>query len=146
MLMRIWDAVNSYMFDERHFALLAQLAEIHLDPAISDPRRLDELPDDERLDENGLPEEGPRLRWNTADAQRPSEAVRSSDTPHERLRRHHLGVNGLDGTYTPNGTHRLSQNQAHSGPWKGIFKDVGIFSQAEWDLIMCKCLASMGAD
>ena len=29
--------------------------------------------------------------------------------------------------------------------WSGIQQDVGIFSEREWDFIMCKCLASMGA-
>ena len=31
------------------------------------------------------------------------------------------------------------------GPWYGIHKDVGIFSEEEWNFIMVKCLASMGA-
>ncbi len=28
--------------------------------------------------------------------------------------------------------------------WSGIQQDVGIFSEREWNFIMCKCLASMG--
>jgi proteasome activator subunit 4 len=32
-----------------------------------------------------------------------------------------------------------------AGPaWSGIFKDVGMFTQDEWDFLMCKVLASMG--
>ncbi|KLO18849.1 hypothetical protein SCHPADRAFT_819201 [Schizopora paradoxa] len=29
------------------------------------------------------------------------------------------------------------------GPWSGIFKSVGIFSEEEWEHIMCKCLAAL---
>ncbi|KAG8932798.1 hypothetical protein FRC01_012282 [Tulasnella sp. 417] len=143
MLMRIWSPVNSYMFDERHFALLAQLAEIHLDPAISDPRRIDEIPDDARLDENGLPEDGPRLRWSTGDAQNPSSSVRVDVNPQQKMRRQSLGINGIGGLGLANGTHELPGKSQFSKPWTGIFKDIGIFTQEEWDLIMCKCLASM---
>ncbi len=32
----------------------------------------------------------------------------------------------------------------HEGPWRGIFKDVGIYTDDEWQFIMCKCLAVMG--
>jgi proteasome activator subunit 4 len=34
---------------------------------------------------------------------------------------------------------------AENSNWPGIYKDVGIFSEHEWKLLMCKCLASMGA-
>jgi len=30
------------------------------------------------------------------------------------------------------------------GPWPGLYNRVGIFSDDEWSIIMCKCLASMG--
>ncbi|KAG8915862.1 hypothetical protein FRC00_010753 [Tulasnella sp. 408] len=143
MLMRIWSAVNSYMFDERHFALLAQLAEIHLDPTISDPRRIDEIPDDARLNENGLPEDGPRLRWSTGDAQDPSSSVRGDVTPRQKIRRQTLGINGIEGLGLANGAYGHPGKSQPSKPWTGIFKDIGIFTQEEWDLIMCKCLASM---
>lgn len=31
-----------------------------------------------------------------------------------------------------------------SGEWCGLFKDVGIFTDAQWATIMSKCLTSMG--
>lgn len=74
---------------------LAQLAEMHVDPKVSDPARIEELPDDARTEDEGRP------NWNKDDLK-------------------------------------------HSGPWQGIQKDVGIFSEEEWSLIMVKCLASMG--
>jgi hypothetical protein len=33
---------------------------------------------------------------------------------------------------------------AGHGSWHGLYKDVGIFTEHEWNLLMCKCLASMG--
>ena len=35
-------------------------------------------------------------------------------------------------------------NTASHTAWHGLYKDVGIFTEHEWNLLMCKCLASMG--
>ncbi|KAI0257360.1 hypothetical protein BJV78DRAFT_1277900 [Lactifluus subvellereus] len=94
MLFRLWESVNSYTFDERMLQFLAQLAEMHLDPSISDPKRIDEIPDDARSDNEGRP------NW---------------------------AKNDLSST----------------GPWTGIYNDVGVFTDYDWHFIMCKCLASM---
>ncbi|KAA1468544.1 hypothetical protein DENSPDRAFT_833875 [Dentipellis sp. KUC8613] len=61
MLFRLWESVNSYMFDERMLQFLSQLSEMHLDPSISDPRRIAELPDDAISEGEGRP------NWNKDD-------------------------------------------------------------------------------
>ncbi|TFK30307.1 hypothetical protein FA15DRAFT_662249 [Coprinopsis marcescibilis] len=94
MLFRIWESINSYMYDERMLQFLSKLAEMHVAPDPSDPARIDDIPDDERSEGEGRPQ------W-------------------ERPRR-------LDNT-----------------KWNGLYKDVGIFTEREWNLIMCKCLGSM---
>ncbi|KAI0034951.1 hypothetical protein K488DRAFT_76958 [Vararia minispora EC-137] len=94
MLFRIWESVNSYMYDERMLQFLARLAELHQDPAVSDPRRIPEIPDDEQSPGEGRP------TWSRDDL----------------------------------------KEGAH---WTGVYKDVGIFTEHDWHLIMCKCLASM---
>ncbi|EJD55475.1 hypothetical protein AURDEDRAFT_109790 [Auricularia subglabra TFB-10046 SS5] len=94
MLFRLWESVNSYMYDERMLAFLSQLAEMHVDPTKSDPRLVDEIPDDAIGDGES------RVRFDQSDLKSP---------------------------YL----------------WTGITKDVGIFTEEEWKLIMCKCLASM---
>ncbi|KAI5124439.1 hypothetical protein M0805_008323 [Coniferiporia weirii] len=94
MLFRVWESMNSYNFDERMLHFLAQLAEKHVDPSVSDPENITDLPDDARSEDEGRP------NWSTED---------------------------------------LKQD----GPWQGIHKDVGIFTENEWNLIMVKCLASM---
>ncbi|KAG6837040.1 hypothetical protein H0H93_015903 [Arthromyces matolae] len=96
MLFRIWESVNSYMYDERMLHFLSKLSEMHVDPSISDPNKIAELSDDERVEGEGRP------RWS------PDKTKTSAD-------------------------------------WSGLFKDVGIFTEYEWQFLMCKCLASMGA-
>lgn len=96
MLFKVWESVNSYMYDERMLHFLAKLAEMHVAPHESDPRTIREVPDDVRSQGEGRPE------WAS------------------------------DPELSP------------SAPWLGIYKDVGIFTEHEWDLLMCKVLASMG--
>ncbi|KAI0076264.1 hypothetical protein K474DRAFT_1757648 [Panus rudis PR-1116 ss-1] len=94
MLFRLWESINSYLYDERMLQFLSRLAELHVDPTISDPKRIKEIPDDERSEGEGRPnwpKEDLETKWN----------------------------------------------------WSGLYQEVGIFSEREWDYIMCKCLASM---
>lgn len=95
MLFRHWESLNSYMYDERMLQFLAKIAEMHADPTVSDPKRIQEIPDDERCPDEGRPD------WQKGDLE-----------------------------------NRWS--------WSGLYKDVGIFSDREWNMIMTKCLASMG--
>ncbi|KAJ3811833.1 hypothetical protein F5876DRAFT_38753 [Lentinula aff. lateritia] len=95
MLLRIWESINSYKYDERMLHFLSKLAEMHVSPEVSDPRKIHSIPDDERSEDEG------RLHG-------------SNDT------------NLKDDAY-----------------WPGLYRDVGIFSEHEWSLLMCKCLASM---
>lgn len=96
MLLRVWESVNSYKYDERMLHFLSKLSEMHNDPGVSDPRKLSQIPDD------AISEGETRPHWSRNDSQR----VESQ--------------------------------------WPGLYKDVGIFSEHEWNLLMCKCLASMG--
>ena len=94
-MFRLWNSINSYMFDDRMLEFLSQLAEMHVDPNVSDPERITSIPDDAK----GLNEE--RVKWDRSDLH-------------------------------------------HNGLWMGIRKDVGIFTEDEWGMIMCKTLSSMG--
>ena len=96
MLMRMWESINSYMYDERMLHFLAKLAEMHVSPEVSDPHKIAEIPDDE------ISEGETRPRWSQDDV-------------------------------------------SEDSMWPGLYKDVGIFTEHEWSLLMCKCLASMGA-
>ncbi|KAH7914507.1 hypothetical protein BJ138DRAFT_1143879 [Hygrophoropsis aurantiaca] len=94
MLCRLWESINSYKYDERMLQFLSRLAELHVDPTVSDPAKIQDIPDDE------ISENESRPGWCRAD---------------------------------------LNEDR----PWTGLYKDVGIFTDHEWHLIMCKCLASM---
>ncbi|KAK0473258.1 hypothetical protein IW261DRAFT_1553160 [Armillaria novae-zelandiae] len=94
MLFRMWESINSYVYDDRMLHFLSKLTEMHVSPDVSDPRKLTEIPDDERSEGEQRP------RWSRED---------------------------------------LKEDAA----WQGIYKDVGIFTEHEWGLLMCKCLASM---
>ncbi|KAF8203239.1 hypothetical protein BJ912DRAFT_842338 [Pholiota molesta] len=93
MIFRLWESINSYMFDERMLHFISKLAEMHVNPEVSDPKRISEIPDD------GRSEGEERPNWPTGTSPGPS--------------------------------------------WHGLFKDVGIFTEHEWNFLMCKCLASM---
>ena len=93
MLLRVWESINSYMFDERMLHFISKLAEMHTNPEASNPQRIAEIPDDEKSEGEGR----------------------------------------------PNWFHNVTAD-----PWQGLYKDVGIFTQHEWNFLMCKCLASMG--
>ena len=96
-----WNSVNAELelsaYDTVAYSrsFLSQLAEIHVDPTVSDPKRIEKIPDDAISDGEG------RTKWDRSD---------------------------------------LETN----GEWRGLWKDVGIFTDAQWDTIMAKCLTSMG--
>lgn len=83
------------MYDERMLQFVSKLTEMHTDPEISNPKRLEAIPDDEMSEGEGRP------KWG------------------------------------------LESSKTH-GPWQGLFKDVGIFTEHQWNFLMCKCLSSMG--
>ncbi|PCH33392.1 ARM repeat-containing protein [Wolfiporia cocos MD-104 SS10] len=94
MLFRLWESINSYMFDDRMLQFFSRIAEMHVNPTVSDPRRIEEIPDDAREEDEGRP------NWDKKD---------------------------LDVRWR----------------WPGLYSDVGIFSEHDWNFIMTKCLASM---
>ncbi|KAI0050704.1 hypothetical protein FA95DRAFT_1581074 [Auriscalpium vulgare] len=55
MLFRVWESVNSYLFDDSMLQFLSQLSEMHVNPELSDPARISEIPDDARSEGEGRP-------------------------------------------------------------------------------------------
>jgi proteasome activator subunit 4 len=55
MLFRLWESINSYKYDERMLHFLSRLSEMHIDPSISDPRKIQDIPDDARSEGEGRP-------------------------------------------------------------------------------------------
>ena len=81
----LWDSFSSQMWTDQWLELMSRLAELHVDPAVSDPRRLDQL---------------------------------------------RAMADGAAGGETP----------APTTAWSGIRKDVGIFTDVQWQMIMTKCV------
>ncbi|OBZ79723.1 Proteasome activator complex subunit 4 [Grifola frondosa] len=66
MLFRLWGSINSYMYDDRMLQFLARLAEMHVDPNVSDPRRIEAIPDDARSEDEerpNWPKEDIEIQW-----------------------------------------------------------------------------------
>lgn len=95
MLFRLWESINSYMFDERMLHFFSKLTEMHVDSTVSDPGRIESIPDDARSEDEGRPQ------WEKKDLE-------------------------------------------SKWKWSGIYSDVGIFTEHNWNFIMSKCLVSMG--
>jgi proteasome activator subunit 4 len=119
------------MWDDQASDLVGQLAIKHLDPGKSDPSLIDKIP---------------RGTLNT-----PEEEARNLSTP-MAYRAHVsrlLDVAGdiqedADGLNYWVNEDRLPPHQTLADPdWQGIRKDVGIFSDEEFEFIMSKCLRSL---
>lgn len=55
MLFRLWESINSYAYDDRMLQFLSRIAEIHVDPSISDPKNVQDIPDDAKSEGEGRP-------------------------------------------------------------------------------------------
>lgn len=55
MLFRLWESINSSIYDERMLQFLSELAEMHVDPSISDPKKIRDLPDDAKSENERRP-------------------------------------------------------------------------------------------
>jgi proteasome activator subunit 4 len=71
MLFRVWESINSWSYDERMLGFLSKLAEMHVDPTVSDPKRIDEVPYD-----SGDPP--PHVRWERRDPDGPWQGLYKS--------------------------------------------------------------------
>jgi proteasome activator subunit 4 len=62
-LFRLWEPVNSAMYTSRMIAFLAKLAELHVDPSVSDPARIQSISDDARRTGDS------KVQWDRSDMQ-----------------------------------------------------------------------------
>jgi proteasome activator subunit 4 len=127
----MWYGLNSGMWDDQASDLVGQLAITHLDPSKSDPSLIDKIP---------------RGTFNTPEEEAQNVSAALAFRSHvSRL----LDISGDieeddDGlNYWPN-QERLPPFVTRADPdWQGIRKDVGIFTDQEFEFIMSKCLRSL---
>jgi proteasome activator subunit 4 len=127
----MWYGLNSGLWDDQASDLLGQLAIAHVDPWRSDPSLLEAIP---------------RGRTNTPEEEANSPSRKIAERAH--LRRL-LDVEGkiledadrltfwADPAFLPPDEERGDPN------WHGIRKDIGIFTEAEFEFVMSKCLRSL---
>lgn len=126
MMFRLSISFASATFDDQMLDMLSRLAELHVDPTISDPKRLEPdyvytrevVEDDDDKEEDGGLKDLASHRWADSVA---------------------LGDNG----YEPERSSSAESMEVDGTEWTGIVKDVGIFTEQEYKGIMTICLASM---
>jgi proteasome activator subunit 4 len=128
---RLWYGLNSGLWDDQASDLMGQLAITHIDPGRSDPSLLDRIP---------------RGTFNTAEEE-------TNNPNHKRIARGHkarlLDVQGKieedeDGVTYWAKQDLLPEEESLADPkWQGIRKDVGIFTDEEFEFLMTKCLRSL---
>jgi proteasome activator subunit 4 len=128
---RLWSGLNSGLWDDQASDLLGQLAIAHVDPGRSDPSLINKIP---------------RATLNT-----PEEEARNPY--HKKARRQHLTrLADLEGqieedddgvNYWPKPGVLPEEEKLSDPSWLGIRKDVGIFSEQEFEFLMSKALRSL---
>ncbi|BEI84863.1 hypothetical protein CcaverHIS002_0502640 [Cutaneotrichosporon cavernicola] len=131
LVFRMWYGLNSGLWDDQASDLIGQLAITHVDPARSDPSILNRIP---------------RGRTNTPAEQASNPATRKAHRQHKaRL----LDVQGKvveddDGLNYWIDPELLPADEDQGDPnWRGIRKDVGVFTDEQFEFIMSKCLRSL---
>lgn len=107
-LFQVWDGVNTGVYDEQMLDLLAQLSVTHLNPKVSNPKRLETIP---KTALNIGSEGEDAFEGDEFDV---------DDDPEEE------------------------DNAPEDGSWRGIRKEIGILTEKEFQMVMTKCLRSMG--
>jgi proteasome activator subunit 4 len=127
----LWYGLNSGLWDDQVSDLLGQLAIMHVEPGRSDPSLLLRIP---------------RTMVNT-----PEEEANSPE-PKRAVRRHKsrlLDVAGEvtedeDGiNYWPKPDLMPPEQETADPNWHGVRKDIGIFTEQEFEFLMSKCLRSL---
>jgi len=121
-IFKLWSAFNSDIYDEQFLDFAERLSFQHLDPRISHPDIIQELR--EIIQEKGeyvdLADKHPKLEDLLKDP-----------------RYDGAGKASNEGARTPGGSAAVPK-------WKGIRKEVGIFTDQQFAFIMTKCLRTMG--
>lgn len=130
-MFRLWHGYNSGIWDDQASDLVGQLAIAHLDRGRSDPSLIGKIP---------------RATFNTPEEEASNPNNKKDIRAHKtRL----LDVAGEieeddDGVNYWIKQDLLPKEDSMADPdWQGIRKDIGIFSDQEFEFLMTKCLRSL---
>ena len=131
LIFRLWYGFNSGLWDDQASDLIGQLAIAHVDPGRSDPSLIAKIP---------------RGTFNTPEEEAKNPNIARAERAHKaRL----LSVSGEieednDGlTYWADYDKMPEEIRLADPNWQGIRKDVGIFTEQEFEFLMSKCLRSL---
>ncbi|WVR08974.1 hypothetical protein IAU60_006033 [Kwoniella sp. DSM 27419] len=131
VMFRLWHGLNSGLWDDQASDLMGQLAIAHVDPGKSDPSIIEKIP---------------RGTLNTA------EEEEKNPSNKRRLRSHKIRLLEVAGDIEEDEDglnywakrDLLPKEEKLADPnWQGIRKDVGIFTDQEFEFLMSKCLRSL---
>ncbi|KAK8843981.1 hypothetical protein IAR55_006774 [Kwoniella newhampshirensis] len=131
LIFRLWHGLNSGLWDDQASDLMGQLAIAHVNPGKSDPSFIDKIP---------------KGTFNTPEEQANNPTLR------RRMRNHKIRLlevagkveedeDGVNYWAKPD---LLPEEESLADPkWRGIRKDIGIFTHQEFEFLMSKCLRSL---
>ncbi|BGP18854.1 hypothetical protein JCM10213_003509 [Rhodosporidiobolus nylandii] len=123
---KLWEAFQSDIYDEQWLDFVERMALKHVDPRESHPEIVEEL-------RQMVKDKGEYVPEKT----RVEDLLGENHYTHRKdgIPGHVFGMQ--DGLTTPGGSAALPK-------WRGIRKDVGIFTEQQFAFIMTKCLRAMG--
>ena len=131
LVFRLWYGFNSGLWDDQASDLLGQLSITHVVPTASDPSLIDKIP---------------RGTFNTPEEEKKNPGSR-------RALRGYIGrqldvagevEDDVDGvTYFEDTSKMPEEIQMTDSSWPGIRKDIGIFTEQEFEFLMTKALRSL---
>lgn len=134
---KLWEAFSSDIHDEQWLDFVERLAVLHMDPRTSHPDIVDEL-------RQMVKDAGEFVGDDVKGPGAPPPPTRVEDLLEEHAYAHRkTGIPAYifgmeEGIQTPGGSPAVPK-------WRGIRKDVGIFTEQQFAFIMTKCLRAMGA-
>ncbi|KPV77183.1 uncharacterized protein RHOBADRAFT_25084 [Rhodotorula graminis WP1] len=132
---RLWEAFSSDIHDEQWLDFVERLAVLHMDPRTSHPDIVDEL--------RQMVKDAGEFVGESGEDEDAAAATRVEDLLEEHAYSHRKAgvpayIFGMEeGLTTPGGAPAVPK-------WRGIRKDVGIFTEQQFAFIMTKCLRAMG--
>jgi proteasome activator subunit 4 len=105
---------------------VARLTVAHRNPTRSDPQLLSTIP---------------RSRFNPPETEDQSRETKPRDEMRETTS---APTTGSSGMFTLRDDDTPPGSTIHESPWRGIRKEVGILTEKEFEMVMTKCLRSMG--
>lgn len=131
LIFRLWYGLNSGLWDDQASDLIGQLAMAHIEPSRSDPTLLARIP------------RGPT---NTPEEQAKNPSLRKAERQHRHRILDYEGkvVEDNDGLNYWVDPEQLPAEEDNGDPnWRGMRRDVGIFTDEQFEFIMSKCLRSL---